>query len=194
MYKITVPVMNANLTGDNREKTLTELKRFDAERVILALDTYELDEAKREGIMRSLADNCRFFKEHGYEVGAWIWTFWVNGNTRFTNMRTINGSEIPLFMCPTDESFVEFATDYIRDIARCGVDIIQFDDDFRYGLLGDSPACLCDRHIAEINRLTDSSLTREEIKEHSVNGGKNKWRDAWLKVNGDSFRGFASFD
>lgn len=191
MYKISVPVMNSNVKGENREKTLTQLKRFNAERVLLALDTYELDEKRRGEAMERLSDNCRFFKENGFEVGAWIWTFWVKNNTQFTNMRTINGSEINSFMCPTDDSFVAFSTDYIREIATCGVDIIQFDDDFRYGFHGESPACLCDRHIAEINRLTGDDLSREEIREHIVSGGKNKWRDAWLKVNGDAFRRFA---
>ena len=48
MYKISVPVMNCNLKRNGRERTLEELKRFDAERVFLALDTYELDTEKRE--------------------------------------------------------------------------------------------------------------------------------------------------
>lgn len=191
MYKISVPVMNSNVSGDNREKTLRELRRFDAERVFLALDTYETDVEKRRKVMESLTDNCRFFKENGFEVGAWIWTFWVKDNKTFKNMRTINGSEITEFMCPTDESFVKFAADYIGEIARCGVDIIQFDDDFRYGFLGESTACLCDNHIDAINIMTNDSLTREEIREHILNGSKNKWRDAWLKVNGDAFRNFA---
>ena len=54
----------------------------------------------------------------------------------------------------------------LRAVAETGVDIIQFDDDFRYGFLGDSPACLCDRHIAEICRLTGDKITREEIRGH----------------------------
>lgn len=184
--------MNCNIKRNGRERTLEELKRFDAERVFLALDTYELDTEKRKAALAELTDNCRFFKDHGFEVGAWIWTFWLKNNKSFRNMRSINGTEIKEFMCPTDEGFVRFSTDYIKDIASCGVDIIQFDDDFRYGFLSDSPACLCDGHIAAINRLTGESSTREELAKYITAGGKNKFRDAFLKVNGDSFRSFAA--
>ena len=142
--------------------------------------------------MKELRENCAYFKVNGFETGAWVWTFWLENNKSFTNMRSLNGTEITEFMCPLDKSFVEFAAGYIRDIAETGVDIIQFDDDFRYGFLSDSPACLCDRHIAEICRLTGEQLTREEIQKHILTGGKNKYRDAYLKANGDALRAFAA--
>lgn len=192
MYKITVPVYNGNLERNGRQRTLEEVKRFDAKRVILCLDTYETDEEKRSRAMDTLRENCRFFKENGFEVGAWIWTFRVKDNTRFRNMRAISGTEILKFACPNDECFIGFATDYIKDIAKTGVDLIQFDDDFRYGRLGDSPACLCDLHIAEINRITGEQSTLEELREHILSGVKNKYRDAYLQANGDAFRKFAS--
>lgn len=192
MYKISVPLMNSIVKRSGREKVLKELKRFGAERVFLALSTYELEEKEREAVFRELADNCQFFKENGYEVGAWIWTFWVKGNQEFRNMRSINGTEIGEFMCPSDEKFVAFACDYIKNIAQCGVDVIMFDDDFRYGFLSDAPACLCDAHIEEINRMTGRSLTIDEIREHILTGGKNEIRDAYLKANGDAFRNFAT--
>ena len=94
MYKITVPLMNSNLKRNDRERTLEELRRFDAERVLLALDRYELDTDKRRSAISELEDNCHFFKENGFEGGAWIWTFWVKENKNFKNMRSINGTEI----------------------------------------------------------------------------------------------------
>lgn len=192
MYNISVPVMNCNVKRSDRQRLLKEIKRFGAKRIFLALDTYETDRKRREEILKELADNCRFFQENGFEVGAWIWTFWVKNNTRFRNMRSIKGTEISEFMCPTDENFVEFAVEYIRDIAKCGVELIQFDDDFRYGFLSDSPACLCDGHMERIHRITGENAKREEIEKHILSGGKNKFRDAYIKANGDAFRSFAS--
>lgn len=192
MYKISVPLMNSHIKRNGRERTLEEVRRFGAERVLLALDRYELDADKRRNIMSEFEDNCRFFKENGFEVGAWIWTFWIKENKTFTNMRSVSGAEIKEFMCPKDENFVRFSAAYIKDIAKTGVDIIQFDDDFRYGALSDSPACLCNRHIAEINRITGENSTREELEKHIVSGGKNKYRDAYLKANGDAFRNYAA--
>ena len=191
MHKISVPVMNYNVKRSDRKKLLQELRRFNAERIFLALDTYENDKKKRIESLKELEDNCKFFKEKGFEVGAWIWTFWVKNNTEFRNMRSIKGTEIREFMCPTDEKFVEFATDYMSDIAKCGIDLIMFDDDFRYGFLSDSPACLCDKHIEIINSITGEKSIREEIYNHIVSGRKNKFRDAYLKANGDAFRNFA---
>lgn len=191
MYKISVPVANAHLKWCDRERILQELKRFNAERVFLALGTYEMDAEKRRHTLDELAENCRFFKENGFEVGAWLWTFWIKNNSVFRNMRSIKGTEIKEFMCPTDERFVEFAADYIKDIAKCGVEIIQFDDDFRYGFLSDSTACLCDGHIAAINAITGENSTREELERHIVSGAKNKYRDAFLRVNGETFIYFA---
>lgn len=191
MHKISVPVMNYNVKRSDRKRLLQELRRFNAERIFLALDTYEKDKKKRIEVLKELEDNCKFFKEKGFEVGAWIWTFWVKNNAEFRNMRSIKGTEIREFMCPTDEKFVEFATDYMSDIAKCGIDLIMFDDDFRYGNLSDSPACLCDKHIEIINSITGEKSTREEIYSHIVSGRKNKFRDAYLKANGDAFRNFA---
>lgn len=191
MYKISVPAMCSNVFRSDRERLLKEIKRFGAERIFLALDTYKLDPTERQKCFDELADNCKFFKDHGFEVGAWTWTFWIKGNKEFTNMRAIDGGEIKEFMCPTDQGFVNFAAEYIAEIAKCGVDLIQFDDDYRYGFLADTPACLCDNHIKIINDSIGENLTREEIKNHILTGDKNKVRDAYLKANGDAFRDFA---
>lgn len=191
MYKISVPLMNSIIKRSNRKKVVEELKKLDAERVFLALDSYELDENKQKEIFKELADNCKFFKEQGFEVGSWNWTFWVHNNKTFTSMRSIKGTDIKEFACPTDESFVEFACNYIKSIASCDVDMIMFDDDFRYGFLAESPACLCDNHVKMINEITSSSLTREEIVQHIENGDRSIYRSAYLKANGDAFRSFA---
>ncbi len=191
MYKISIPIMNCNVMRSDRNRLLQEIRRFGAERVFLALDTYETDENKRAEVLKSLRDNCRFFQENGLEIGAWIWAFWVKNNRIFRNMRSIKGTEIRQAMCPTDEKFIEFATDYIRDIAKSGVSLIMFDDDLRYGFLSDSPACLCDRHIEMINEITGERSTREELEKYITSGTKNKFRDAYLQANGDAFRHFA---
>ena len=191
MYNITVPIINRNVKRIGKENLLEELKRFDAKRVMLALGSYELDEEKRKKVFEELAENCAFFKSHGYEVGTWFWAFLMSGEHGFKNMRSIKGTEITECVCPTDESFVKFAAGFVADAARCGVDLILFDDDLRYGFISDSPACLCDAHIAEINRITGECSTREELEKYITSGGKNKYRDAYLKAGGDALRGFA---
>ena len=192
MYKISVPVKSITLRAEDKERIVSDLRKLDAERVFLTLGCYELDSDKRHRSLDALKDNCAFFKANGFEVGTWIWTFTLHNNKEFRNMRSIQGTELTSFMCPTDERFVDFVTDYIKDIASCGIDLIMFDDDFRYGFLAESPACLCDEHIRRINEIAGDSLTREDICEHIVSSSKNKYRDAYIKVNGDALRSFAS--
>ncbi|MBR5528515.1 MAG: hypothetical protein IKV97_05865 [Clostridia bacterium] len=191
MYKISVPVFNPHFKRADREKIVHELKRFNAERVFLGLDTYVTDEKKRTGYFNEVAENCAFLKSCGFEVGAWYWAFWLNDNPGFTNMRSISGNEIEKFMCPSDEKYIEFAADYARKIAKCGFDLIQFDDDLRYGFLSDTPACLCDNHIRMINEITGEHSTREQLEKYIISGGKNKFRDAYLTANGKAFESFA---
>ncbi|MBE6647740.1 MAG: hypothetical protein E7611_08940 [Ruminococcaceae bacterium] len=191
MYKISVPVMNDNINERNRDAYLAEIRRFDAQRVFLAIGTYPRDAKKREVVMARLKENCRFFKENGIEVGVWFWTFNVGKSSEYTKMMTIDGSEISSFACPTDERFVDFAADWVSEVAGSGVDMIMFDDDFRYGFQGDQPGCLCENHIAEINKITGEEKTREELFGYITSGGRNKFRDAYLRANGDAFRRFA---
>ncbi len=192
MYKISVPVMNSHILRGGRERLLEELRRLDAERVFLALDCYETDPAKRQEVMDTIRENCRYFKEQGFEVGAWNWTFWIRSEHPYTLMQAVSGKEFDGFICPFDEGFRAFASQYIEQIAATGVDIIMYDDDFRYGFHGGpSPACLCDHHMNAIRKILGEDCTRETVREHILQGGQNKYRDAWLQANGDAFRLFA---
>ena len=192
MYKISVPVMNAHAIRSGRERLVEELHRLDAERVFLAMDTYELDPQKQKENFETLRENVQYFKKQGFEVGAWTWTFWIVNNTRYLPKQAVDGTEYTDFVCPLDEEFRAFAKDYLEQIAATGVDLIMFDDDFRYGYLGGpSPACLCDLHLDAIRNIVGENCSRELVREQILKGGKNKYRDAWLQVNGDGFRLFA---
>lgn len=193
MYKISVPITIRSCRRYTPEALLAEAKKFDAQRVFLALGYYQLDPEKRRQDIEDLKAYCKVFKAAGLEVGSWIWTFSFKENIPFHHMTLLEGNaDVKNTMaCPLDEDFLAFSYDYIRDIAGAGVDIIMFDDDFRYGVLGDSPACLCPLHVEQINKIVGEELTREELAEAILSGGKNKYRDAWLQVNGDSFREFA---
>ena len=191
MYKISVPVNNDAVWRFGKEKTLKQLRRFDAERVFISIESYSPDEDVRKTQLERLAENAAFFRENGFEVGAWIWTFMFDRDAPFTCMTGLLGERYRTFACPSDGGFVDFASRYISDIARCGVDLIMFDDDFRYGFFGASPACLCENHMKMINETTGDPLDRPALREKILTGGKNKYRDAYIKANGDVFRAFA---
>jgi hypothetical protein len=190
---VSVPVTLRSLRRYGCEAIEAEVKKFGAQRVFIALGYYQLKKEARQADIDDLRAFCRFFREAGYEVGAWIWTFCFQEKIPFHPMTPLRGAmgDDDAMACPLDRDFLNFSYEYIRDIAGTGVDVVMFDDDFRYGFLGDSPACLCDLHVAKINALLGETLTREQLAEKILAGGQNKYRDAWLKCNGDAFRAFA---
>ena len=198
-YSVSVPVNCMNLDEIGREKVLAKLKEFDAKRVFLnfeeTLDSggvYYSDNDIHLNQMNKLRLAADFFKSHDYEVAAWVWALMTDKNLDFTRLHDFNGNKVPSFACPTDGKFVEFAADCIEDIARCGVDMIVFNDDLRYGYFSNAMSCLCENHINLICQTVGEELTRDELKERIINGSENKYRDAYIKVNKDSFLNFAS--
>ena len=192
MYKISVPVNCKRLTRMGREKVYENLAELGATRVFLATGPYFADKSRREEIMESLKENCAYFKEKGLEVGAWNWSSLVEGKCDFTYMKTLDGQEQAGFCCFADEKFRDFAGEYIKDFARCGVDMILFDDDYRYGFQG-GMNCTCKKHMAAYERITGESFdTSAHFRDKVLCGGKNKYRDAFLDVNGKSLCDFAA--
>ncbi|MBO4421803.1 MAG: hypothetical protein J5879_00065 [Clostridia bacterium] len=191
MYKISVPVGNSTMDRYGAEETLEILKRFDAQRVFLSLGYYETDENRRAEALSALKKNTKILKDAGYETGAWVWAFSFGSDVPYSCMTGLDGTQYKTIACPSDNGFLDFAADYIKDIARCGVDMIMFDDDYRYGFFGAAPACLCKNHVAAINAITKEEHGRDFIEKNVLTGGRNKYRDAYIRANGDAFRNFA---
>lgn len=188
MYKISVPLMNSAVNRKGREKTLNDLKKCGVSRVFLAMDAYFINPEKRKAAMNELKENCKFFKENGFEVGAWIWTFMTTGNGGFQKMLSLEGESRDC--CPLDENFIAFAGGYLMDIAECGVDLIMFDDDFRFGFRP-GMHCVCEKHMELIRSILNENISAAELSEKIFTGGKNKFRDAFLKADGESLKLFA---
>lgn len=184
MYKVSVPIMTINIERSDKKQILEELEKLQAKRVFFTLGVYTMDVHEREHILSLLTENCRYFRERGYEVGAWLWTFWIKGEHSFVPMKAIKGEHGNFFVCPSDEGFRQFAADYIADVAKCGVDLIMYDDDFRYGCLLGGFTCICDNHMKKISEILGETISEEFLTEKLLSGGANKYRDAWLQTNG----------
>lgn len=190
MYKISVPVNCQNLDRMGREKIYEQLKLLDAQRVFIATGPYYADEKKRALTMETLKRHTAFFKSKGLEVGVWNWTSLVEGECDFTYMTTLEGEIQKGFCCFADENFVKFAGEYIQYFAKCGVDMILFDDDYRYGFQG-GMNCTCDIHMKQYEKICGEALNREDFYKKAFSGMQNKYRDAFLDVNGNTLRSFA---
>lgn len=198
-YTVSVPVNCMNLDDIGREEILAKLEAFDARRVFLnfeeAVDSggvYYSDVNVHLSQMDKLRSAAAFFKSHGYEVAAWFWALMTDRKLDFTCIQDFCGNKISSFSCPTDEKFVEFAADCIEDIAGCGVDMIVFNDDLRYGFFSTEMSCSCKNHIKRICEAVGEDLDRDELKERIKSGTENKYRDAYISVNRESLLNFAS--
>lgn len=193
MYKISVPVINNKLYGnpEEREKVLSALKKTSAQRVFLSIGQHIIDPEERKTEFAMLKDNCGFLKSNGFEVGVWLWTFLSDSETPYTKITGANGQETSA-NCPMDRDFVAFMQQYIADLGKCGVDLILFDDDFRFGHQSGSISCTCKLHMARIKELLKEDISPEELKDKALTGGANAYRDAWMQANGESLMQFAA--
>lgn len=191
MYNISVPLINISAKKMGLEKHLKELERLDAKRVFLAIGSYYINDEKRKSEMAALKENSAFFKQHGLEVGAWLWAFNIEEKNEFVHMKGIEGGVSRSEICPSDENFRKFAAGYISDIAKCGVDLIMFDDDFRYCFIDSGCGCLCDNHISYMESLLGEKLEFNNVSEKIVSGGASKYRSAWQESKKHFFELFA---
>ena len=72
-----------------------------------------------------------------------------------------DGSE-PYMFCPLDPAFREHITDAVRRLARLRPAFFMVDDDFR--MYTGRPGCFCPLHLAEFNRRTGGTYSRETVK------------------------------
>ena len=109
MYKVTVPTIITN-GHFNKEKTLTELKRCNADRIALAVNR-EVEEAfsSQESLML-LKENLDYFRKNGFETLVWLGetighTFRpVIEGAPYRHIYTLDHGETNSF-CPLDENF-----------------------------------------------------------------------------------------
>lgn len=191
MYKISVPLVWKNLERLDKEKITAILKEMGTERVFLALGDYVKNEEQLDLVLIKYKEDVKYFKEQGFEVGEWMWTFMLQGDTEYTHITSPNGVVCKNYVCASDEKFTEFASNYVKKIAGCGVDLIMYDDDFRYSFLDDGMGCLCENHLNYMRELLGEDFSLEKIRDKLISGGGNKYRSAWLKANKHYLLNFA---
>ncbi len=192
-YKVSVPVGNYDFAHHmNREKTVETLKRMGVSRVFLAVAENSTSGELKEKELSYLTENTEYLHKCGFEVGAWFWTFLNTLRNDFVRMVSPDGRVSKSTICPTDESYCEEMCDFIKAAAATGIDIIQFDDDFRYGFQDMGFGCVCENHLNRIREYLGEDASRETVVNGIMNGGKNKYRNAFLAVNGAVFEEFAA--
>ena len=190
-YTLSVPLMNVSFARGERQKTLDELRRVGAKRVFLALQANSLLSDQRAPELNALRENCRVLHAEGYEVGAWLWAFYLSVPNDYTYIVSPDGRTAKFTVCPLDADYRTAMGRFLQDIADCGVDLIQFDDDYRFGFQDNGFGCVCAGHRREIGRRLGRAVTDEELRTCLLSGGGNPVRDAFTDANGASLELFA---
>ena len=192
--------MNSTVTEKNRGEYLEMLKAGEITRIFLvpSRDRYQGKILNFE----SLCDNIEFFESNGIEVALWIGETIGHGGLSheasrkgnkksFVEMVNTDGETRANIYCPLDKGFQKILENLFKEAASTGVKLILIDDDFRLSQHGDKLCCLCELHMEKIRTILGENISREELVEKAFSGKANKYRDAFLKANGDSLRDLA---
>lgn len=199
MYKLSVPV-NIQRFRERRQAYLQELKAIGARRVMLCGAINDIfDKAAYEDI-DVLAEDAKLLKAQGYEVVFWVGGFGhgepLAGEAarapRYTLIMGSDGVTTNAY-CPLDEAFRKDYAEGIKTLAKAQPDGIMLDDDFRISARAYNLGCCCEKHMEAYRKALGEEIAREDMEKLVLTGGPNRYRDAFLKVLGDSVRDFAKY-
>lgn len=192
MYKVSVPITTFVLDHYGREAVLEELKKLDCERLFLCPNSAGLFNENRAKEFASLKENCAWFQARGFEVGMWIWTYFLKGECSYMRLTSPFGQKSATQICATDLEYRKVIGKILQDGAKCGFDLIMFDDDFRYGFHDIGFGCCCENHLKMMEDALGEPLDLETIRPYLLSGEKNKYRDAFVQGNAAAYLDFAA--
>lgn len=202
MYKLSVPINISTLNEKSLPKYLQDFRRANVERIFLIENTpiYLENNPLFLGTSR-LGEFISFFKEQGFEVGVWLCAFghgnlFSNGNTRkcfapLTKIKGVDGKVTDEGFCPLDENLQVRFCEALKIVASMHPDIIMLDDDFRLNNRSYNMGCCCEGHLKRFYDEVGEEIAVNDLEKTVFTGGANRYRRAWLKVQGESLVNFA---
>lgn len=198
MYKLSVPITLSSLNDETRKIYARQCREAGVARIFICIgECMHLDDADCSHIATQLA----YFKAEGFEVGLWINT---NGHglelahapgegdrSAFPPMVRLDGKPWEGTCCPLDEGYRKTLLAAIGRMAQLRPDVLLLDDDFRLTQHHPEFCCVCDRHMARICAYCGEEITREQVRTLCFGGKPNKYRNAWLRAEGESLYAFA---
>ena len=191
-YTVAVPLMNGAFRRADRAHVIGELKAQGVRRVFLALRENCLLSPLREEELADLRENCALLQKEGFEVGAWLWTFLLKPDKGYTRMEAPDGKVSAMTICPMDGAYTAEMGGLLEEVARCGVRLIMFDDDFRYGFQDMGFGCTCGLHKRRLSQILGRQVPAEELRDRLLSGGPNEVREAFIRANGEALETFAA--
>lgn len=183
-----------NLTRDNAQCYLADLRKADVSVVLLSLCLYFETGPERDSTMARMHDAIEFFTKEGFEVGIWTSSLGYGGPLPLDNLypdyrQLVNFSGHSCgAACTTDPKFLELIKDNIRDFAKAGAKFILMDDELVQSVRPGF-TCVCPGHLAMLKEATGKDFTREQVRD-LFTGAPNLDRTVLLDVMGKSMEDF----
>ena len=200
MYKLTVPIILGKM-DQYYDTYLEQLKKAKVDRVFLCPCEVVDSEEKKKRDIELLERNIPRLKEQGFEVGVWINSLGhgyagtaddvLTDENGLTYTVRLEGGVNKSAYCPLDEKFGDLFCDWVKRLAATGASIILLDDDFRYSFK-EGRYCCCEKHQKLLEAELKEPLDRQRMLDALTEGEPNAWRDAWLKVQGETLTWFAA--
>ena len=202
MFKTSVPISMSTINEKTLPTYIDYVKKCDIKRVFICGMGEIYDQNSRIYTeSERIINTINAFRECGIEVGVWCNTLghgaalvganvWHNDG-RYASMEGVGGDKPPHAICPADENFLEDFAKGIATVASFAPDIIMLDDDFRIGRYQYYFGCFCPKHLARFYELVGEEVPRDEIEAKVYTGGKNKYRDAYRQMIGETMMNFA---
>ena len=200
--------MNCSLRAWSREEYLRQLRAARVDRVFLIPDIEARHGVVEESELLSLKENLLWLEQNGIEGAIWVGNTLGHGgllhenpseheDVPLTPLVNFAGEEMVGTCCPLDPTAQKNLTAVFQKLATTGAKLILIDDDFRLSehtnslTVDQEFCCLCERHINRISAYCGETLTRKELRKRVFTGKPNRYREAFLKAQGDSLRELA---
>ncbi len=192
---IITQVSFSDLTRDNAQGYLEDLKKADVSVVLLSLCIYYETGARRDSTMAKMKEAISFFEKEGFEVGVWTSSLGYGGKMppfdevypEYQRLVNFDGNSCGA-ACTTDKKFLELIKDNIRDFAKAGAKFILMDDELVQSVRPGF-TCVCPGHLAMLKEATGKDFTREQVRD-LFSGAPSADRTAFLDVMGKSMEDF----
>lgn len=198
MYRYSAPIYNSHITSEKRTAYLQTFRDAKIERVFLiAKYSFETGEVFDLPLLR---ENIAWLRENGIQPAIWAGETIGHGGLLHdtgrkgratTPLRNFDGEDLGGTRCPLDKGFRRALLQIFRNLAATGAEYILIDDDFRISYHGRVHCCVCEAHLAEMSRRYGTPVTREQVRDAVMHGGKNSLRDVYLQTMGDTLRDLA---
>ena len=194
--KLYVPINNQRL-AEYKDEYIKYCRECGVTNIFITIGQ-PVTSADHTAMLELLKTNIKALEDEGFTVGVWMNGFGFGGpmtddekkrTARFTKITSIDGTTWEKAFCPLFGHYRIYVKKLVTDLVFVGAKMIMVDDDLclnvRPGL-----GCACRHHMEALSMVLGEKVEREDLAKLIYTGGPNRYRSAWLKVQGDSIKDF----